>query len=174
MLLRCCLIHISIIIVRHFLYLLYMCSYLDLGLFMLYLCELCFIFILIFLMINRMHCVKNEQFFATLQYLETGSILRTIQSLYINRTRQATIVKPFYKWVKWTYLIFRVDYSKTFHCVKSVQIRSCFWSVFSWNLTRNNYVFGNFSRGDLELRKMVHYQHNLNNVLELIRINFTS
>ena len=43
-LLRCCLIHISIIIVRHFLYLLYLCPWLDLGLFMSYLCDLFFSF----------------------------------------------------------------------------------------------------------------------------------
>ena len=36
MLLRCCLIHKSIIILWHFLYLLYLCPFLDLGLFMLY------------------------------------------------------------------------------------------------------------------------------------------
>ena len=41
------------------------------------------------------------------------------------------------------------------HCVKSVQIRSCFCSVFSWIRTdnrkvrtRNNSVFGHFSRSD--------------------------
>ena len=40
------------------------------------------------------------------------------------------------------------------HCVNSVQIRSFFWSVFSYTgteyrkiRTRKNYVFGNFSRG---------------------------
>ena len=40
MLLRCCLIYISIIILRHFLYLLYLCPCLELGLFMSYLCDL--------------------------------------------------------------------------------------------------------------------------------------
>ena len=40
MLLRCCLIHVSIIIVRHVLYLLYLCSCLDLGLFMSCLCSI--------------------------------------------------------------------------------------------------------------------------------------
>ena len=39
-LLRCCLIHISIIILRHFLYLLYLCPCLVLGLFKSYLCDL--------------------------------------------------------------------------------------------------------------------------------------
>ena len=34
MLLRCCLIHITIIVLRHFLYLLYLCPCLDLSLFM--------------------------------------------------------------------------------------------------------------------------------------------
>ena len=47
------LIHVSMIIVRHFLYLLYLYPCLNLGLFMLYVCDLFFIFILIFIMINR-------------------------------------------------------------------------------------------------------------------------
>ena len=38
-LLKCCLIHTSIIILRHYLYLLYLCLCLDPGLFMLYLCN---------------------------------------------------------------------------------------------------------------------------------------
>ena len=50
MLLRCCLK--SIIILWHFWYLRYLCPYLDLGLFMLYLCNLFFIFI--FSMVNCM------------------------------------------------------------------------------------------------------------------------
>ena len=55
MLLRCYLIHIIIIILRHVLYLLYLCPCLDLGLFMSYLCDLFFIFIFILIMINRMN-----------------------------------------------------------------------------------------------------------------------
>ena len=51
MLLMCCLIHISIIIPRHFLYLLISC--LDLHLFMSYLCDLFLISIFIFIMINH-------------------------------------------------------------------------------------------------------------------------
>ena len=34
------------------------------------------------------------------------------------------------------------------HCVKSVQIRSYFWSVFSCIRTRNKSVFGHFSRSE--------------------------
>ena len=34
------------------------------------------------------------------------------------------------------------------HCMKSVQIRSFFWSVFSCIRTRKNSVFGHFSRRD--------------------------
>ena len=52
MLFRCCLIHISIIILRHFLYLLYLCPCLNLGLFMSYLYDLFSLFIFIFIMIN--------------------------------------------------------------------------------------------------------------------------
>ena len=36
------------------------------------------------------------------------------------------------------------------HCVKSVQIRSYFWSVFSCIRTRHNFVFGQFSRSVLK------------------------
>ena len=53
MLLRCCLIHISIIILRHFLHLLNLHLCLDLGLFMSCLCDLFFIFIFKFIMINH-------------------------------------------------------------------------------------------------------------------------
>ena len=52
MLLSCCLVHVSIIILRQFLYLLYLCLFLDLGLFMSFLCNLFFISIFIFIMIN--------------------------------------------------------------------------------------------------------------------------
>ena len=34
------------------------------------------------------------------------------------------------------------------HCVKSVQVRSYFWSVFSCIRNRNNSVFGHFSRSE--------------------------
>ena len=44
MLLRCCLIQTSIIMLWHFLYLLYLCPCQDLGLFMLYPCYLLFYF----------------------------------------------------------------------------------------------------------------------------------
>ena len=55
MLLRCCFIHTSISKLIH-LCLLYLCSCLELGLFMPYLCDLFFIFIFIFIMIN----LKNK------------------------------------------------------------------------------------------------------------------
>ena len=44
--------HITIIILRHFLHLPYLSQCLDLGLFMLYLRDLFFILIVIFIMIN--------------------------------------------------------------------------------------------------------------------------
>ena len=55
MLLKCYLTHINIIILRHFLYLIYLWPSLDLSLLMSYLCDLFFIFIFIFIMINRMN-----------------------------------------------------------------------------------------------------------------------
>ena len=66
-LLRCCLIRISIIILRHFLYLLYLWPCLDLGLFMLYLCDLFVVFIFILIMINRMN---TDTFVFLLMFLE--------------------------------------------------------------------------------------------------------
>ena len=66
MLFRCCLIHISIIILRHFLYLPYLCPCLDLYLFMSYLCNLFFIFIFIFSMINHVILWIQTQLFFSL------------------------------------------------------------------------------------------------------------
>ena len=59
MLLRCCLIHRAIIILRHILYLVYPCSCLGLGLFMSYLCDLRFIFSLTFIVINHITLFKR-------------------------------------------------------------------------------------------------------------------
>ena len=43
-------------------------------------------------------------------------------------------------------------YPWIWHSVKSAQIRSYFWPVFSCNRTRNNSVFGHFSRSNLTCR----------------------
>ena len=56
-LLRCCLIHIIIIILRQTLYFLYLCPCLSLRLFMSYLCNLFFISSLILIVINHMYNV---------------------------------------------------------------------------------------------------------------------
>ena len=63
MFLRCCLMHITIIITRHILYLVYLCSCLGLGLFMSYLCDLFFIFILILMVINNIISLKRTHLF---------------------------------------------------------------------------------------------------------------
>ena len=59
MLLRCCLIQITIIILRHILNLVYLCTCLNLGIFMSYLCNLFFIFNLIFIIINHITSFKQ-------------------------------------------------------------------------------------------------------------------
>ena len=56
MLFRSCLIHVTIIILRHILPLAYLCTCLGLSLFMLYLCDLFFIFSLGFILINCISC----------------------------------------------------------------------------------------------------------------------
>ena len=64
LLLRCCLIYIRIITVRHFLYLLYLRPCVDLCLFMSYLCDPIFIFIFIFIMIHRIiSWIRTHLFF---------------------------------------------------------------------------------------------------------------
>ena len=67
MLFRCCLINKGIIIVRHIIHLLYLRPCLHLGLFMLYLCDLFFIFIVIFIMFNRIiSWIQTHLFFSLL------------------------------------------------------------------------------------------------------------
>ena len=63
MLLSCCLIHISIIILRYVLYLLYLCLCLGLSLFMFYLFDIFFIFSLIFIAINHITSLKQTHLF---------------------------------------------------------------------------------------------------------------
>ena len=71
MLVRCCLIHIFIIKLRHILYLVYSCQCLGLGLFMSYLCDL-FFFSPIFIVINHITSLKqtNLVFIHFLGYLQ--------------------------------------------------------------------------------------------------------
>ena len=59
MLLRCCLIHITIIILRHILYLVYLSPCVGLDLRMSYLCDQFFIFSLIFIVINHATSLKQ-------------------------------------------------------------------------------------------------------------------
>ena len=60
---RCCLIHIIIIIMRHILYLAYLCPCLCLGLFISYLCVLFFIFSLTFIVINHITLLRQTHLF---------------------------------------------------------------------------------------------------------------
>ena len=66
MLLRCCSIRISYIILRHFLYLQYLCPCLELGLYMPYLCDQFFFFIFILIMINSIILWKLTHLFCWL------------------------------------------------------------------------------------------------------------
>ena len=63
MLLRCCLTHITIITLRHILYLVYLCQCLSLGPFMSYLCDLFFIFSFILIFINHITSLKQMPLF---------------------------------------------------------------------------------------------------------------
>ena len=59
MLLKCSLIHIKIIILKHILYSVYLCPCLGLDQFMLYICDLFFIFSLISRVINHIMSLKQ-------------------------------------------------------------------------------------------------------------------
>ena len=63
MLLRCCLIHVTIILLRQILYLVYFCSCLGTGLCISFLCDLLYIFSLIFIGINHTASLKQMQSF---------------------------------------------------------------------------------------------------------------
>ena len=69
MLLRCCLIHKTIILLKHILYLVYLCSCLGVGLLMSYLCDLFLIFSLIFIFINHITALKQTHL-AFVQFLK--------------------------------------------------------------------------------------------------------
>ena len=71
MLLGCYLIHTTIIILRHTLYLVYLGSCLDLSLFMLHLCDLFFMFSLIFVAVNSIRSLNQTNLFLAhfLEYL---------------------------------------------------------------------------------------------------------
>ena len=70
-LLRCCLIHITIIIPRHILYLVYLCACLGLGLFTSYLCSFFSFSASIFIVINHISSFKQTYLFFVhfLEYL---------------------------------------------------------------------------------------------------------
>ena len=71
MLRKCCSIHITIIILRHILYLVSLCPFLGLGLFMSNLCDVLFIFSLIFILANHIASFKQTHliFVHFLEYL---------------------------------------------------------------------------------------------------------
>ena len=62
-LLRCCLIHIIISVLRNILYLVYSCPCLGLVQFVLYFCDLYFFFILMFIIMNYITSLKQEHLF---------------------------------------------------------------------------------------------------------------
>ena len=64
MLLKCCLIHITIIKLKHILQLVYLCPCLGLGLFMSYRCNLFLIFSIIFIAINHISSFTGHTCFS--------------------------------------------------------------------------------------------------------------
>ena len=80
MLFRSYLIHITIIILRHILYLAYLCLCLGLGLFMSYLCDLFFIFSIAFIVIN--HITSSKQTYLFFVYFLENLVLFLVDNEY--------------------------------------------------------------------------------------------
>ena len=90
MLLRCCFIHISIITVRHFLYLLYLCSWLDLGIYIISMWCIFFIFIFIFIdllykLVNMNIHTYNLMNMHLLDFFNNFSLALLIKELLIKK-----------------------------------------------------------------------------------------
>ena len=114
-LLRCCVIHVSIIILRYFLHLLYLCLWLDLVIFMSYLCDVFFIFISIFIMINHIISWKQTHLFFAYFLLE-----------YVLLFLDNSVVEEWciiFKWQK-----FKTSKGKTSGCFLAF---ACFFANFS-------------------------------------------
>ena len=92
--LSCCLIHTGIIILRHFLYLIYLSPYLGQGLFMSYLCDLFLIFIFFFIMINSVISWKNTRLLFCLFFRIRPIIYWMITWMKNLNSYQVTKVQP--------------------------------------------------------------------------------
>ena len=124
MLLRCCLIQISIIILRNFLHLLYSCPCLDQDLFFLvprfvsYICDLFFVFIFIFITINRIiSWIPTSQ--------QTQTSLRRLQDVS-KRSRGLTIKQDVAKTSGKRRRIYDVLRMSDLHRLEDVQFTT-FW-----------------------------------------------
>ena len=74
MLFTCCLLHITVIVLKHILYLVHLCPCFDLFLFMSYTCDRFFIFSLIFIIINHIISIRQTHLFFA-HFLEYRKIL---------------------------------------------------------------------------------------------------
>ena len=93
MLLKCCSIHKTIIIPRHILHLVHLCPCSGLGIFMSYLCDLFFIFSLIFIVINHITSFKQTYLFFA-PFLEYFLLFFIISWIKKANNFQIAIVRP--------------------------------------------------------------------------------
>ena len=94
MLLRCCLIHVSITILGKILYLIYLCLCLCLGPFMLYLCDIFFIFNLIFIVIDHITSFKQTHFLSLYIFQNFSYYFMIITRMKKANNFQITKVQP--------------------------------------------------------------------------------
>ena len=114
MLLRCCLIHKSIVIMRKFLYLLYLYPCLEVGPFMLYLCDLFSNFMFIFIVINRtISWIQTDFLFCLflggrqplyVTFSVRPSVRSSVRRAPYLRNRTSSDHNSWYTYVKWWHL----------------------------------------------------------------------
>ena len=110
MLLRCCFIHISIITVRHFLYLLCLCSWLDLGIYIISMW--CIFFIFIFIFIDLLYKLVNMN-------IHTYNLMNMHLLDFFNNFSLALLIKELL--IKKAYIrIGNLDLHKCRHCKNKV------------------------------------------------------
>ena len=110
MLLRCCFIHISIITVRHFLHLLYLCSWLDLGIYIISMW--CIFFIFIFIFIDLLYKLVNMN-------IHTYNLMNMHLLDFFNNFSLALLIKELL--IKKAYIrIGNLDLHKCRHCKNKV------------------------------------------------------
>ena len=98
MLISCCLINISIIILRKFLYLVHLSACVSPGLFLSNLCDLISLSIFVFIIINHINSFKQICFFCNMLYYFWMIMWMKIKNNFFNRKGSAPVCYLSFAW----------------------------------------------------------------------------